>query len=124
MTRRLEDQIQRAVVNHLTVRGVPGLVFFHVPNGGRRGKIEGAIFKSLGVKPGVSDLILLHKGRFFALEIKTPKGSPTATQKQFIENVKAAGGTATWVNGINEALCVLSIWGLLRPIEGLSKVAA
>lgn len=38
---------------------------FHVPNGGSRSKIEGARFKAMGVKPGVSDLILLYPSRGF-----------------------------------------------------------
>ncbi len=34
--RRPEQALQKAVVQHLRIRGVPGLVFFHVPNGGHR----------------------------------------------------------------------------------------
>jgi hypothetical protein len=48
-----EAQIQRAVIQHLKARAVPGLVYFHVPNGGSRGKIEAAKFKAMGVRPGV-----------------------------------------------------------------------
>jgi hypothetical protein len=33
---RPEDQIQRAVFEHLRVRGVPGSFHFAVPNGGYR----------------------------------------------------------------------------------------
>jgi hypothetical protein len=47
-----EAQIQRAVIQHLKARAVPGLVYFHVPNGGSRGKIEAAKFKAMGVRAG------------------------------------------------------------------------
>ena len=66
-----EQIIHRAVSQHLRPRGVPGLVWWHTPNGGRRNRIEGAILNGLGVRPGVTDLILLHHGRAFALELKT-----------------------------------------------------
>jgi hypothetical protein len=48
MTRRShpEQQIQRAVLDHLRWRAVPGAFAFHVPNGGWRSAVEAAIFKS------------------------------------------------------------------------------
>jgi len=112
--RRPEEAIQRAVVDLLTKCGVPGLVWFHVPNGGWRSMVEAGIFKAMGVKPGVSDLILLHRGTFYALEIKTDKGKLTPLQQRFLDDVKAAGGYATWAAGIDEAYRVLQSWGLVR----------
>src|SRR5262245_25767196 len=79
-----EQQVQRAVCKHLRLRGAPGLVWFAVPNGGRRSPVEAAIFAGLGVRAGVLDLILLHRGRAFALELKTDAGRPTAAQTQFL----------------------------------------
>ena len=52
-----------AVCQHLRQRGARGLLWFHVPNGGRRSPEEAAIFNGLGVRAGVSDLILVHDGR-------------------------------------------------------------
>lgn len=110
-----EQQLQRAVCHHLRLCGVPGLVWFHVPNGGKRNKIEGAIFKGLGVKAGVSDLILLHEGRCFALELKAKSGMKlTKAQVEFQQSFRAAGGYATWATSIDEALTMLGGWGLLR----------
>ena len=66
MTRRRarpEDAIQRTIVQHLETRGVPGLVWFAVPNGGYRRPVEAAIMKGLGVKAGVPDVIAIHNGR-------------------------------------------------------------
>lgn len=93
---------------------VPGLVAFHVPNGGARKPVEAAIFKSLGVRAGVSDVIALHLGRFFALELKAEDGRPTEAQMQFILDVNAAGGFASIASGLDQALRVLETWGLLR----------
>lgn len=75
-----EDCVQRAVCQHLQLRGVRGLLFCHAPNGGKRRPIEAAIMKSLGVRAGVADLVLVHAACMFALELKTEDGRPTAVQ--------------------------------------------
>lgn len=113
--RRPEQQIQKAVVQHLRLRGVKGLVFFHVPNGGRRSAHEGAIFKSLGVRAGVSDLILVHEGKIFAMELKAPGGRATEAQMAFQSDIDAAGAFTAMPEGIDAALQTLEAWGLLRP---------
>ena len=109
-----EQVIQRAVCDHLRQRGARGLVWWHTPNGGRRRPIEAAIFSGLGVKAGVSDLILLHNGRAFALELKTGNGRTSVAQMRFISEFRAAGGEASIVNGLDQALHTLETWGLLR----------
>lgn len=112
--RRPEQVIQKAIVQHLRQRGVPGLVFFHVPNGGHRKPIEGAILKGLGVRAGVSDLILLHNSKFFALELKAEGGRATEAQMAFLSDADAAGAFTAMPTGLNAALATLETWGLLR----------
>lgn len=109
-----EQHLQRAVCDHLRQRGVRGLLWFHVPNGGRRSRIEAAIFSGLGVRPGVSDLILLNDGQAFALELKAEQGRPTTAQIAFISEFRAAGGEGAIATGLSEALRALEGWGLLR----------
>lgn len=109
-----EAQIQRAVVQHLRMRGAPGLVYFHVPNGGSRGKIEGAIFKGMGVRAGVSDLILLHHNKFFCLELKAEGGRASEAQMTFLSEADAAGAYTAMPTGLDAALATLEAWGLLR----------
>ena len=48
---RPEQELQRAVVQLLSYAAVPGLIWYAVPNGGWRSKVEAAIFAGLGVKP-------------------------------------------------------------------------
>jgi hypothetical protein len=109
-----EQVIQRSVVQHLRQRGAPGMVFWHTPNGGKRRPIEAAIFSGLGVRAGVSDIIAVHHGRVFGLELKAPNGRPTEAQMQFASDLNAAGGFACITSGLDEALRVLERWGLLR----------
>jgi hypothetical protein len=112
--RRPEDQIQRSVVEHLRCRGARGAVWWHVPNGGARRKAEAAILKGLGVRAGVADLVFLHHGKFFALELKSPSGRSTAAQIAFRNEINAAGGFAAEAMGIDAAIRCLESWGLLR----------
>ena len=117
MSRRknLETQLQRAVVQHLRTRGMPGLVFWHTPNGGRRGRVEGAIFKSLGVRAGVSDLILAYQNKFFALELKAEGGRATKEQLAFLQDIDRAGAYTALIEGLDAALQTLEAWGLIKP---------
>lgn len=109
-----EDQIQAAVLRQLRYRHADNLVWFHPPNGGYRDVVAGARLKSMGVKAGVSDLILLHGGQAFALELKTEKGRPTEAQLAFISGWEAAGGKGQIAYGLDEALATLEAWGLIN----------
>lgn len=110
-----EEQVQREVLRELKTRGVSGLMYWHTPNGGKRGAIEGARFKAMGVRAGVSDIIAVHCGRIFALELKALTGRPpTEAQMQFISDLNAAGGIASIAAGLSEAVKVLECWGLLK----------
>ena len=112
---RPEQQLQRSVLAHLGRRGVPGLWWCHVPNGGYRGAIEAAIFKSLGVIAGVPDLLLIFSGKTYGLELKAAKGgrlSPAQIRTQ--EQMRQAGAIVATATGIDEALQQLESWGLLK----------
>lgn len=115
---RAEQQIHKAVVQHLRQRGQPGLLWWHTNNNihmrGRRGHIQGAIKRGLGVRAGVSDILALHRGKFFALELKVPGGRPTEDQLAFHSDVRANGGFTCVAEGLDEALRSLETWGLLR----------
>jgi hypothetical protein len=111
---RPEQQIHRAVVQHLRQRGVPGLVLLHPANGGARKPVEAAIFKSLGVRPGAADLLLWHDGKSFALELRAEGCRPTVAQLEFLDDMKNAGAFTCLCEGFDRALKVLEVWGLLR----------
>jgi hypothetical protein len=113
-----EETIQRAVFEHLAVRSAPGVFAFHVPNGGYRRPTEAARLKGLGVRPGVPDVVAIHRGHVYALELKTEHGKATEGQLQAIEDIRAAGGHAQICHGLDRALAALEGWGLLRGRAG------
>lgn len=112
--RRPEQAIQKAVFQHIRARGVAGLVAFHVPNGGHRKPIEGAILKSMGVRAGVSDVIAVYRGKIFALELKAEGGRATVHQLEFLSDMEQAGAFTAMPTGLDAALATLEAWGLLR----------
>jgi hypothetical protein len=86
-----EGAIQRAVFSHLEWRGAPGVFAFHVPNGGKRTPAEAVIFKGLGARAGVPDVIIVHQGRCFAIELKSEYGRLTMVQREAIAALERAG---------------------------------
>ncbi len=112
-----ENEIQRAVFQHIRQRGVAGLVAFHPKNGGvhQRGRRAG-INSGLGVVPGVSDIILLYAGQFYALELKRTGGKVKDGDEQdkFLKAVAAQGGISAWAAGLDAALYQLEDWRLLK----------
>lgn len=54
-----ERDLQIACVTYLRMQYGDKLFFFHSPNGGKRNKIEAALFKAMGVLKGLPDLVML-----------------------------------------------------------------
>lgn len=112
--KRPEQEIHKAVVAHLNWRSMPGVFFFHPANGGRRSKIEGAIFKGLGVKSGVPDLIIFYKAQIFGLELKASLGRLSPSQRLCMNAMEVAGARVSIASSLDEALVTLECWGVLR----------
>jgi hypothetical protein len=111
--KRPEQQLQRAVVEHLSWRAAPGVFFFHVPNGGWRSRVEASIFKAMGVRAGIPDIIALRQGAAFAMELKAPGGRLSPTQIACHEAMRLAGATVETVSDIDTAIDLLLAWGII-----------
>jgi hypothetical protein len=113
--KRVEQTMQLAVVEHLRTRGVPGLLFWHTPQGAHySSRVQGAIMKGLGTLPGVSDLLLMHDHESYALELKAPGEKPDDNQRAFLLAFWRAGGHAEYADNLDAAIATLEGWGLLR----------
>ncbi len=113
--RHPEQDLQRAVATYLTLFERQGrLYFFHVPNGGKRGKIEAAIFKALGVKPGVADLVvLIPRGRCCFVELKAEGGRLNGAQEAFARRVADMGFEYVIVYSLTDMIKTLQLWGVV-----------
>tara|TARA_R110002072_G_scaffold298960_1_gene473690 strand:+ start:6377 stop:6745 length:369 start_codon:yes stop_codon:yes gene_type:complete len=93
--RNSEDQEQIAYFKWLQLQH-PNIfdMAIHVPNGGKRSKAEGAIFKAMGVKKGFPDIAVFMPTEDFSglmIEMKSAKGSPTPDQIDWGERLGERG---------------------------------
>jgi hypothetical protein len=101
-------------VQHLEARPARGIFWCHYPAGGARRRVEASIFKGLGVKSGVPDLLLVKSGKLCALELKSPTGKLSETQQQTIAQLQQPGVVVAVAHDIDTALDKLQLWGFLR----------
>jgi hypothetical protein len=112
---RIEQNLQIALVELVTLNLAPGWFFFHVPNGGRRSRTEAGIFKAMGVKAGVDDLIFIQRGGLvYLLELKRPDGSRTKAQREFHFWCLANDVPSEIASDLEEAIEIVTGWGALR----------
>ena len=85
--------LQRCVVDYIGLVLAPEVFFFHTLSGGGRSKAEAGIFKAMGVKPGVHDLIFMWPERnLLSIELKASKdASITPGQWGFAEVIEECG---------------------------------
>lgn len=93
--RDLEHKLQAACVRWYRLQ-YPKMKhnLFAVPNGSKRDVIIGAKLKEEGVLAGVADLILLKSNRFYGallIEMKTPEGRQSDTQKEWQQKITDDG---------------------------------
>lgn len=109
-----EQQIQRAVFQHIAHRGAPGVFAFHPANGGYRRPVEAKILQGLGVTSGVPDIIAIKDGRTYGLELKRIGGKPTQNQLACLAAMQRAGAETAIAEGLDAAIAQLEQWRLLR----------
>lgn len=93
--KHVESHIQQACVRWFSLQWREySPLLYAVPNGARTSESQARILKAEGMKAGVADLILSipskgYHGMF--IEMKTPKGRQSDTQKTFQKAVEAQG---------------------------------
>ena len=91
-----EDDFQKSCERYLRVSNWKDKNYFHPPNGGNRNAKEGAKFKSMGVKAGVSDLIFLEPNQRYAglvIELKVRSVDRLVPKKGIVNRVPGRMGT-------------------------------
>lgn len=112
--RRPEQELQRALFQHIDMRSTRGSFCFHPANGGKRSPIEAKIFKSLGVRSGVPDICCVRAGRACFLELKAKNGRLSPAQKRTIDELRAAGASVHVASDLDDAIAYLENLGFLR----------
>lgn len=108
-----ELAIHRSVLAYLTVALPKDATRpWHCASGEKRDDETAAKLKTMGVIPGLADLMFVYRGRLHAIEVKAPKGRPSAYQRVWQEELETAGGAYAVVTSIEEARDALARWGV------------
>ena len=101
-----EQGLQAAIVELFHALGVfKRAIVFSVPNEGKRRAATTGRLKAMGLLPGVADLVIVHAGRAFFLEVKMPRGRLSLRQKEFRD--------------LCERFCLP--WAIVRSVEEARK---
>jgi len=88
-----------------------GLIYYAIPNGGRRSYIEAVNFKRSGVKAGVPDVCIVEpRGAYHGLYIelkRIKRGVVSESQQYWLATLRAKGYRAEVCKGVGEALIVI-----------------
>ena len=84
----------------------PRHVIFSVPNEGSNAK-EQIYKKALGMKSGVSDMIVLQPNRVIFIEFKDQTGKQSENQKEFQQIVTNLGFEYHLVRSLDEFKCII-----------------
>ena len=106
-----EHDLQVAIVDAL--RAHCPFLFWHTPNGGKRGIKTAVRLKKEGVLPGVPDIQIMLPNRSAFLELKAKRGRLTDSQIAFRQSAQAAGHWWEVAYSFDEAWAVLERWNCL-----------
>jgi penicillin-binding protein-related factor A (putative recombinase) len=96
----LEKQIENHVLTWLKFKSILGVKIKTIGTYDQRlGKFRKP---SPLYRKGVSDILGLHEGRFFALEIKSAKGKLSPEQVLFLDDVRSRGGVALVIRSVEQ----------------------
>lgn len=112
-----EAALQRAVVQTLKFKALPGVMYLHIPNQGLRSAGEGMNLKLMGMFPGAADLLIVIGGQACFLELKAPNGKQSDEQKLFAERCAACNAPYAIAHNIDEATRILTEWGAISGVR-------
>ncbi len=110
---RPEESLHRSVASYLDACLPLDAVWFHPPNGGARSVAEAGIFKALGVKAGIPDVVIVWQGRPYFIELKPEKGKLTQAQAAMLMRLQKAGAPASVCRSVEAVEGELLAWGFL-----------
>ena len=103
---KTESKIQQEILifyknNFCLNHHTPQHIIFSVPNESSNAK-EQMYKKALGLMAGVSDLIIITESEVIFVEVKTPTGTQSKSQKEFQSKVEKLGYRYLLVRGLED----------------------
>ena len=91
-----ESTIQKGIIDYLKTKGI-----LHWRANVGRFRTDTGRYIRTGI-PGLADIMSVHDGTCYALEVKTPTGRQSQNQKKFQAEFEAAGGIYKIVRSIQD----------------------
>lgn len=108
---RPELATHRAVAAYLKAV-LPDTVFWTTFPSGGGGRTRGAILKSLGLAPGVPDVLIVNNGRVYWIELKAARGRVSEAQGACHTRLWEAGCPVLVAKTIDDVRAALSGWNI------------
>jgi hypothetical protein len=101
-----EADLHRQVCDYLGLALLPPAWFTTFPADGatRRGRI--------GLKRGVPDILIVHDGRAYWIELKAARGRVSADQGRTLLAIEAAGARAYVCRALDDVIIGLRCWAI------------
>ena len=106
-----ERTFQKQLVAHLRLALPPDVFMTAFPAGGG-GEIRGAHLKAMGLVAGVPDLLFVHRGQLYGMELKAKRGVLSENQELCQDYLAQAGVDCVTVRTLAEAYRALDAWGI------------
>lgn len=97
-----EDDLQRAVMVFLDWSLPPDAIAFAIPNGGKRSAREASRMRAQGVKAGVPDICVIHRGRAAFIELKAKRGVMSPIQRDMTRRLVYCGAAVCLCRSVIE----------------------
>lgn len=109
-----ERRCQIAIADRLRDDARPGWYWTHIPAGEKRTRRTGGLLKRMGLRRGLSDLLLIDvTGRHYWLELKAIDGEITEDQHDFLGMLRNRGVPCAVARSYAQAIDQLKRWGAL-----------
>ena len=92
-----------------------------IDSGGKRVSVAAAKAKREGLKPGVSDIMILWGGRLICIELKTSTGRQSPEQKEWADSATCAGAAYYVARSVEQVEEFLDAAGV--PLRARTKSA-
>ncbi len=111
-----EDLLSEALNQYCALMLKPNVIYFHVPNEGKRSPAYGKKLKDMGLKAGVFDWWFIEPQTQIArcMELKANKNKLTPTQIDFKTKCDDAGVDYAVCYNLEECEASLKAWGLVK----------
>lgn len=116
---RHEDQLQQAVATYLSHVLPPDAFWTAVDKAGKRSPLQGARLKARGLKSGIPDILVWHRGVGYGIELKAAKGQLTDSQRATIPAMERAGVQVAVCRTVVDVHAALERWAVPLSFHAL-----